>query len=464
MAETLLLKLNAISVTGTSGWTSYKLDETGVRASNIINRVTGLGSNIDMEHSGATWILTASTGLVSADFWGVEVGVWRNYNRVANGSVSTTTLIGSGLVAGQQYRITFAGAHNTASDVTITANGVSATYVNPAQSTPISPTEPVSLICTAVDNGDGRAKIDFTFASTSGDIRQTFIVLSDDVATLGTINDNNQVEIGQTCTWSPNFTPTSATINGVALSGISASGFTVPDYADGVSLPDYGLATISATDGSTTTTTEVRVFAKSGWHYTRITDISNDSVGYLKHYYPDLALFDAVTLLNGNEFDPPVVVNTVDYDGRIATDYLGDQEIYIRSNSTGIVTSKTISFSSGTAPVMPADRTVTVYEGAATLGTFPAASGTPPITYEIGGADAALFTINTATAKVDPVGALTTGQSGVVTVTPENSAGTGDPQTINWSVIAVPDVDRGLTAIGLTAVGLTATGLTAVGL
>lgn len=345
MPETLLLKLNAINVTGTAGWTSYKLDGTGTRAANIINRVTGLGSNIDMEHTGATWLLTASTGLISSDFWGVEVGVWRNYNRVANGSASTTTLIGTGLVAGQQYRITFAGAHNTASDVTITANGVSDTYVNLLQSTPISPTEPISLICTAVDNGDGRAKIDFTFSSSSGDIRQTFIVLSDDVATLGTINDNNQVDIGEACTWSPNFTPTSATINGVALAAVSGSGFTMPDYADGVELPDYGLATISATDGSTTTTAEVRVFAKSGWHYSRITDISNDSVGYLKHYYPDLALLDTVTLQNGNQFDPTVVVNTVDFDGRIATDYIGVQTLYHWSNATGAVTEITLDTS-----------------------------------------------------------------------------------------------------------------------
>lgn len=347
MAEALLLKLNAINVTGTTGWTSYKLDATGVRAANIINRVTGLGSNIDLEHTGAVWIGTANTNLVTTDFWGVEVGVWRNYNRVANGSVSTTTLIGSGLVAGRQYRVTFAGAHNTDSNATITANGVSATYANSAQSTPISPSEPVSLICVAIDNGDGRAKIDFTFSSDAGDIRQTFIVLSDDVATLGTVNSNNQVDIGQICTWTPNFTPTSASINGVALTNVGAGGFTMPDYADGVALPDYGLATITATDGTTTTSIDVRVFAKSGWHYTRITDVSNDGDGYLKKYYPDLALFDTVTLLNGNEFDPPVVVNTVDYDGRIATDYLGDQEIYIRSNSAGIVTSKTISFSSG---------------------------------------------------------------------------------------------------------------------
>ena len=345
MPETLLLKLNAINVTGTSGWTSYKLDGTGVRASNIINRVTGLGSNINMEHTGAVWVPVASTGLISADFWGVEVNVWRNYNRVANGSVSTTTLIGSGLVAGRQYRITFAGAHQTASNVTITANGVSATYTNPAQSIPISPAEPVSLICAAVDAGGGLAKIDFTFASSAGDIRQTFIVLSDDVATLGTINDDDQVDIGETCTWSPNFTPTSATINGIALTGVGASGFTVPDYADGVTLPDYGLAEISATDGAVTTTAEVRVFAKSGWHYTRITDISNDSVGYLKHYYPDLALLDTVTLLNGNQFDPPVIVNTVDFDGRIATDHIGVQTLYHWSNATGIVTAITLDTS-----------------------------------------------------------------------------------------------------------------------
>lgn len=117
---------------------------------------------------------------------------------------------------------------------------------------------------------------------------------------------------------------------------------------------------------------------------------------------------------------------------------------------------RTVVTSTIDEPVMPADRTLTVYEVATTLGTFPAASGTPPISYAIGGDDAALFTINTATAKVDPVGALTTGQSGVITVTPENSAGVGAPQTINWSVVAPPAVD-GIFPVAIQPVALTPT-------
>lgn len=323
----MLLKLNAFNVTGTSGWDNFDLTATGTRIANIINRDTGLNSNIRMEHTGAVWTKAANGALTNQTWYGVEENVWDNTNFIAIASASTTTLIGTGLVAGQQYLITFAGAVTQARNTTITANGVSATYICTAQATPITPTQPVTLVCTAVDAGGGEAKIDFTFSGNSVNKTITFITVSDAVASINSVNSNNTVKVNQTATWSVSgFTPTSATLNGIALSSVSGSGFTVFNYGDNVSGVPYSLLTLSATDGVQTDTISVRVYPDDEYGYTRIDSVANNTEGYLKYYLPNLVVGDYITYLLPSQLS--VAVNGVDYDGRILTDYDGTQTMY----------------------------------------------------------------------------------------------------------------------------------------
>jgi hypothetical protein len=237
------------------------------------------------------------------------------------------------------------------------------------------------------------------------------------------------------------------------VSSASAS-FIVPSWVDGETAVKVGPISVTATDGSDTTTEfngELEFWSAQP-----------DNATFVKFTAVTLTSVDPNNIGAAFDFDPPLKIGTqcvfdasrflISDHGVLTTvgleDYEGQSIFWFLDPDDHIARDFTLDTSEGAvAPVMPADRTVTVYEGATTLGTFPAISGTPPISYALGGDDAALFTINSSEAKVDPVGELTLGQSGVITVTPENSAGTGDPQTINWSVIAAPNVG-GLTMVG----------------
>lgn len=342
----MLLKLNFFNVTGTAGWTSLKMTATGTIASNIIDRDTGLATNIRAEYSGSLWTAGASGVLTNSAHHGVEELVWDNYNTLPVGSSNTLTVIGGQIIAGESYTITFAGAASQARNTTVTANGVSATYVNTAQATPITPTAPVSITCVAIDAGGGEGKIDFSFAGNSILMYSTFITIAD-APTLNSVNTDDTVKIGETITWSASgITATSATLDGVPLTGVSATGGTIPDYADGAVLPGYAGQTLTISDGTKSASKTVYVYPKAGYSYTRIRDISQTGSGYLKNYYPALAIDDTVTYLNGDQLSPPVDVNSVDVDGRIATDYLLSQTMYIWQASNKTVVSADIDVSS----------------------------------------------------------------------------------------------------------------------
>lgn len=342
----MLLKLNFFNTTNTGGWTSLKMSATGTIASAIIDRDTGLATNIRAEYSGALWTASASSGLTASAHHGVEEGVWDNFNTLPIASSGTLTIIGAQIVVGASYTIVFAGATNSARNTTITANGVSATYVNTAQATPITPAVPVSLTCVAVDAGGGEGKIDFTFAGNNTLMYATFITIAD-APTLNSVNTDDTVKIGETITWSASgITATSATIDGVALTGVTSTGGTIPDYADGALLPGYAGQTITISDGTKSASRTIYVYPKDGYSYTRIRDISQSGDGYIKSYYPALALDDTVSYLNGDQLSPPVDVNTVDVDGRIATDYTESQSMFIWRAADKTVVRADISVSS----------------------------------------------------------------------------------------------------------------------
>ena len=347
----MLLKLNFFNTTGTTGWTSLKMNATGTIATAIIDRDTGLATNIRAEYSGALWTASASSGLTASAHHGVEEGVWDNFNTLPIASSGTLTIIGSQIVVGESYTIVFAGATNSARNTTITANGVSATYVNTAQATPITPAEPVSLTCVAVDAGGGEGKIDFTFAGNNTLMYATFSTISD-APTLNSVNTDDTVKIGETITWNASgITATSATIDGVPLLNVTGTGATIPDYLDGGLIPGYAGQTLTVSDGTASASRTVYVYPKAGYGYTRIRDISKNLAGYLKFYYPALSVDDVVTFTLPAGLTPPVAVNSVDVDSRIVTDFFAEQFYWVWSVADNSLVRLTVSAEDPAPPV-----------------------------------------------------------------------------------------------------------------
>lgn len=130
--------------------------------------------------------------------------------------------------------------------------------------------------------------------------------------------------------------------------------------------------------------------------------------------------YDFVTLAEGFndtetgavfEFDPPAVagdqiVKPVELGIDEQANYLGDDGAYLCWHiqaSTKIARSYTTTLGDpeeDAPPVMPADTSVNIPENSTAVGTYAAVSGTGPITYSLGGPDAALYSINSTTALV----------------------------------------------------------------
>lgn len=113
----------------------------------------------------------------------------------------------------------------------------------------------------------------------------------------------------------------------------------------------------------------------------------------------------------GADFSPAVVVGDqivkpveldIDEQGNI----LGDDGVYTiwhMQASTKIARSYKLTLGDleeDAPPVMPADTSVNIPENSTAVGTYAAVSGTSPITYSLGGPDAALYSINSTTALV----------------------------------------------------------------
>lgn len=241
---------------------------------------------------------------------------------------------------------------------------------------------------------------------------------------------------------------TAKSVVATTVSSASAS-FIVPSWVDGETAVKVGPVAVTATDGSDTTTAfngELEFWSSQP-----------DNVTVVKFTAVTLTSVDPNNIGAAFDFDPPLKIGTqcvfdssrflISDSGVLTTvgleDYEGQSIFWFLDPDDHIAQDFTLDTSDSAAPpVMPPDRSVTVYEGAATLGTFPASSGTLPISYALDGGDAGLFTINSATAKVDPVGTLTDGQSGAITVTATNSEGS-DSQTITFTVVAVPGTTQG---------------------
>lgn len=217
--------------------------------------------------------------------------------------------------------------------------------------------------------------------------------------------------------------------------------FTVPSWVDGATGLKYGAVSVSATNGTVSTPAFADTYDQpSGLSYLlKVNESATTPTATAVSYYnygaaASPAFSPALKIGQQCLFDPDEVTLFFDLTLESVSGFAGVTTVWDRDPDSFITRSAAITISSVSAPVMPADTTATVSAGATVLGIYAATSGTAPITYTIGGANASLFDINASTGAVTFKSPATAG-SGGITVTATNSAGS-DSQAISYTVSA----------------------------
>lgn len=127
----------------------------------------------------------------------------------------------------------------------------------------------------------------------------------------------------------------------VGLNGTNGDGdFDVPPLTDGVFSPSYGTITVVIYSGANFISTSRGFLPADADDYILLTDVSNATKGYLKYWVPGLIGNEQVTFKKPASLG--VAANGIDADGRIYTDYMDVQTVYVRNMTTGIVTAHQI--------------------------------------------------------------------------------------------------------------------------
>lgn len=91
------------------------------------------------------------------------------------------------------------------------------------------------------------------------------------------INGGIPVTYGQAVTWTATgFTPSSATVDGISASAVSASGMTLPPLVDGQAAPRPGSRAVVATEGGNSANGTVTFTAPAGYQYVQLTTQTDD--------------------------------------------------------------------------------------------------------------------------------------------------------------------------------------------
>jgi len=220
----------------------------------------------------------------------------------------------------------------------------------------------------------------------------------------------------------------------------------LPTLADGVDYPFMPAAgsTWTLTQSSSVSTISRDLNLPSGYDVTRdvstnpsnFASIQNDSTTLQSAFVAasnPLTTNDRAYFLTADGLivypDTRIEVGTVPWSGEVLI-HRADGNIYFHDVSLTAAGEVVVP------PTMPADTSVSVDEGATTLGIFAASStGGGTVTYSLGGTNAALFSINSSTGLVTFVSPAVVG-SASITVTATNSAGS-DSQAISVTINAV---------------------------
>lgn len=333
------------------------------------------------------------------------------------------------------------------------ASGSALTFSNPSRTSIINYGGRWVSVAVAADSS---GTSDFTSSTVGGGYENIIAIVNfEPVATGGgqeviSINDDEPLKPGQigAIADTTGFTELPDTIisdaAGLTFSNIggdvNAPEFDVSDMVHGDPYPEIGStvnitftygededeetatgeATIGAKDDQTSVQVDDPAFVRSTLANLMLlqngrTIATGDWVHYIvPEEMPDLAIAPNTNITSTNEgtFDLWLWVSSGD--------------------DAGKVFSYTVVFKE--PPSMPASTSVSVSEGATTLGTFAADAGSAPIIYSLGGADAALFSIDGSTGVVAFIAPAEVG-TGSINVTATNSAGS-DSQGVSFTVVS----------------------------
>lgn len=170
------LRIDFASI-GTAGWTTTNVgNTTGNKLTNIIDRDTGLPTNLSLDVIVAFGGVTASSALTAANEYGVPELVWDRYAAINGSTTPSYVIYNSDLIVGHQYSVKFVGVSPTAGrTLRMTCNGVQADYVNPGGTTPLSEgagtlAAPQTLTTLAVNDGIYGPSLIFTVTNITDSI------------------------------------------------------------------------------------------------------------------------------------------------------------------------------------------------------------------------------------------------------------------------------------------------------
>ncbi len=321
-----------------AGWNktgTNPLTSAGVIIADMIDNagdLTGIGFEITSPFVGRG----ASASWATEDHWGIPMNVWREAATIRNSTINGQARL-FGFNAGQTGVITTAGHINSATlDTDYVVNGGAPVRYD-ATVTP--PAEPINIPFTADSNGD-------VFLSTillSTSTRSNFLIVEYTESTAPTITDIDQLIEGETSTitFSAPFAVTSLLISdgvaSVSVTALSGSGssytFTCPALTVGQVRPKVGAVSVTASDGTETTSGFVAEYEKSGYSSVILDDVSADN--YRQGTEPQLE--------TGSQVIFPVEI-TVDDSGIHSGDIAGEYVIYDISPIDHVVRSFTLNY------------------------------------------------------------------------------------------------------------------------
>lgn len=166
---------------------------------------------------------------------------------------------------------------------------------------------------------------------------------------IDSVNGGNPLIPGSTGTWTTSgFSPdvNAGSIDGVALTGVTSSGYSIPDYADEQQVPRPGSRTILASNGTQSDTESVPVGVISGYDYQTLSGTLNTgNYSVIQGFSPAAVSGDFIV-------KPPGYI--VGNDGTIMTNEEGEAIFWHIQNSTGIARSYNVTTGAGGVTVSKA--------------------------------------------------------------------------------------------------------------
>lgn len=292
----MILRID-FALIASSGWTMTNVgNTTGNKLTNIIDRDTGLATNIALDVITAFGGTTASGALTSANEYGVPELVWDRYATVNGSTTPSYVLYGSDLIVGHEYSVKFVGTSTAANTMRMVCNGVQADYANPGGAVPLSEASgtlaaPQTLTAVAVNDSTYGPALIFTVTNITNTaamahnwVEVTYLGAPAGGAAITNLDGGNTTAQYQVKT--ANVTGFTGTVSAGTLGGVAL--LSVVDNEDGTvdfrapGTVSSGTRTLVLTDG--TDSPELEVTHTQTHAYAAPTTVDTNSLFYGQAY------------------------------------------------------------------------------------------------------------------------------------------------------------------------------------